>query len=418
MTRRGGLLAVLALLACGRADTASPATPAPPLVLVGLDGFRHDYLDRAPAVHLRRLAAAGVRAERLVPVFPTKTFPALYSIVTGLTPDRHGIVANVMEDPALGRFRISDSTAVGDPRWWGGEPIWVTAIRQGRPAAAMFWPGSEAPIAGVRPTEWHRFDGTLPYAERVDRVLEWLARPPGRVPAIAMLYLEGVDAAGHRHGPDAPATDAAIAEVDRAVGRLLDGLDRLGPAGRVNLLVVSDHGMTGIDPARVVYLDDYVDTAAAAVVDLGPVTTLAPAAGRLAEVRERLRGAHPALTVYRREDLPAAWRFGTHPRIPPLVAVASPGWSVALRGRGPPADRGNHGYDPAADAMGGILVAAGPAFPAGRRAPPVQAIHLYELMAALMRIEPAPGEGRLDSIPAVLRPGRSVRESSASGSGP
>lgn len=138
------------------------AQQAPRVLLIGLDGFRADYLERPAALHLRALAARGVRAERMIPAFPSKTFPNHYSIVTGLAPEHHGIVANAMRDPALGLFRLSDRTAVQTSGWWGGEPIWVTAERQGRRAATYFWPGSEAAIGGVRPSWWYPYDGTRP----------------------------------------------------------------------------------------------------------------------------------------------------------------------------------------------------------------------------------------------------------------
>ena len=161
MSRALRVAALVALVAapwaCGApADTnvAAVSTPSPRVLLISFDGFRADYVDRPNAINLRRLAARGVRAERLIPVFPSKTFPNHYTLVTGLTPEHHGIIANVMRDPALGTFRTDDTLAVWEPRWWGGEPIWVTAEKQGRRTATYFWPGSEAAIGGVRPT-WH-----------------------------------------------------------------------------------------------------------------------------------------------------------------------------------------------------------------------------------------------------------------------
>src|SRR5512146_1576190 len=143
------------LIACAKAP--APAPPAPvrarapigreAVLLVSIDGFRADYLDRPEAARLRSLAAQGVRARWLTPVFPSKTFPNHYSIVTGLYPEHHGIVSNTIRDPKTGRwFRISDARAVRDSSWWGGEPVWVTAVKQGLRSASFFWPGSESAI--------------------------------------------------------------------------------------------------------------------------------------------------------------------------------------------------------------------------------------------------------------------------------
>ena len=62
----------------------------PYVVLVSFDGFRPDYLDRFPTPSFDRLAEAGARAA-LIPAFPSLTFPAHYSIATGLYPEHHGI---------------------------------------------------------------------------------------------------------------------------------------------------------------------------------------------------------------------------------------------------------------------------------------------------------------------------------------
>ena len=174
----------------------------PIVVLISFDGWRWDYIDRAEVPHLRALAARGVRADGLIPAFPSKTFPNHYTLVTGLYPERHGIVSNVIVDPGFPeRFTMTSQTAK-TARWWGGEPLWNTAMLQGRRAASMFWPGSEAPIGGLRPTYWRPYNEAMPNAARVAQVLEWLALPADRQPAFITLYFSDVDTAGHAHGPD------------------------------------------------------------------------------------------------------------------------------------------------------------------------------------------------------------------------
>jgi len=395
------LLATVALLGCSAPRTGPDDLPL--VVLIGIDGFRADYLDRPAAVTLRTLAAGGVRAERLVPVFPTKTFPNFYTIATGLYPAHHGIVANTMRDSSLGEFSISDRTAVENGRWWGGEPIWVTAMRAGYRATAMFWPGSEADVAGLRPTEWRRFSKDKGYSERVDEVLGWLARKPPERPVVTTLYFDGVDAAGHRFGPESPNVDSAIANVDSALDRFLRGLDSLGLARKANLVIVSDHGMAELSPDRVIYLDSCLDTTAAEVVDLAPVTTINPKSGAEETVYRRLRACHSHLAVYRAEELPGRLHFGAHPRIPPIVAIADVGWSLRWRRAGPLTDLGNHGFDPEDSSMAGLFVAAGPAFRSGLVIPAFGNRHVYPLLAHLIGLDPAPSDGSLDSTRAALR---------------
>ncbi|MHB1327073.1 MAG: alkaline phosphatase family protein [Gemmatimonadales bacterium] len=377
------------------------------VLLIALDGFHSNDLERPGVVRLRKLAAQGVRGEALIPVFPTKTFPNLFTLATGLYPEHHGIVGSVMIDARLGRFTAADTAVNRKPEWWSAaEPIWITAERQGRRAATMFWVGSEIAYRGRRPSYWRDFDLRVTERQRVQQVLTWLDLPTSERPVLITLYLNGVDVAGHRYGPDHPAVDSAAAALDAAIGVLLDGLAERGLTGRTDLVVVSDHGMTAISPDRVIYLDDYVALAPSEIVDLEPVTTLDPAPGRRKAVYQALQRAHPHLTVYRREDMPQRFRFRNHPRISPLIAMADPGWTIGTRERWktrPVTNRGNHGYDNLLPSMAGIFIGVGPSFREGAVVPSFQSVHIYELMARLLAVHPARNDGHRDSVAAVLR---------------
>jgi predicted AlkP superfamily pyrophosphatase or phosphodiesterase len=377
-----------------------------PLILVSLDGFHPDYLDRGLTPTLQRLADDGVRARWLTPSFPTKTFPSHYTMVTGLVPDRHGIVDNTMVDATLGRFAVHDRAAVGDGRWWGGEPIWVGARRAGLRSATLFWPGSEAAIDGIRPNDWQRYDVAMRPEARVDQVLAWLERSPRRRPHLVTLYLEGIDSAGHAHGPDSPQVDAALAEADAMLARLLEGLARLGLAESANLVIVSDHGMAALDPEQRLLLDDLVDPALVEVVSLSEIFSVNPRPGQDAAVAAALLPPREGLDCYRREATPAAWDYGRHPRVPAFVCQLQEGWRI---GRNEPfnpwpgrsaGNRGAHGFDPASPSMRALFVAHGPAFRQGLLVDPFANVHVYPLLAALLGIEAAPGDGD----PAVTAP--------------
>ena len=380
-----------------------PTAATPAVVLVSIDGFRWDYLDRGITPELARIAERGVRADALRPAFPTKTFPNHYSIVTGLLPGHHGIVGNRFRAPDVGRFfSMSNRESQRDPRFWLGTPIWVVAEREGLRTAPYFWPGSEADIGGIRPTWWVPYDQATPDTARIRQVLDWLALPLDQGPAFVTLYFSLVDAAGHDYGPVAPETDRAIAEADRLVGLLDAGLEQLGRP--VNLMLVSDHGMAATSPDQVVWLDDLVRGTWLDADETSPVLMAWPRAGMEDSLLTGLRRS-PHLTVYRRSELPARWELAESPRVAPVVAVAEKGWSIAWRpgpGQPPWSLRGAHGYDDTLPSMGGLFLARGPAFCEGVRVPAFRNVHLYPLLAHLLGVTAPASDGSLDSVRAFL----------------
>lgn len=403
------VLVATATLACaGRTGVpgADPAAPGPSVLLVSIDGFRADYLDGDVAPNLARVAETGVRAEALIPSFPTKTFPNHYTIVTGLRPDHHGLVANNMWDPDMqAGYGLGDREAVGNADWYGGEPIWVTAERRGMVTAPLFWPGSEAPIGGTRPTHWMHYDGEMPHAERVDWVLDRLEGLDTAPARFATLYFDDVDVAGHVHGPDAPETRTAVARVDSTIGGLMAELASRG-LDQVNVIIVSDHGMSQLSRDRVIFLDDYVDPASTNVVDWSPVLAIWPAPDETADVYEALHGRHPHLAVFRPDEIPEGFHFGTHDRVAPVIGIADPGWSVTTRDyfdRNPERfDGGNHGYDHRSVDMRALFVATGPAFRAGVVIPAFPNVDVYELMIAVLGLSRSPGDGQLARVAGAL----------------
>jgi predicted AlkP superfamily pyrophosphatase or phosphodiesterase len=415
MSRNNFGAALLACLACAAAcaprhvaaPVAAAAAPKQSLLLISIDGFRWDYFNRPGAANLRALAAHGVHAERMVPSFPSVTFPNHYTIVTGLLPDHHGIISNAMVDPVLGRFGIGDNPAVRDGRWWGGEPIWNTAELQHERAAPMSWPGSEAPIGGMRPSWWKKFDASLSRAAKVREVLALLALPPDSAPRLITQYFSEVDHFGHLSGPDSPQIDSAITQVDSAVGAIVDGITRMHLEGRVNVIVVADHGMAAISPSRVVFLDDYISLDSVDVIEWGAYGLIAPKAGSDRYVYDHLHGANPHLAVYRKAEIPARFHYGANPRVPAVFALADEGWTVSSHARydrNPSrAGGGEHGYDNTLPVMGALFIASGPAFKSGLVVKPFQNIHVYDLMAHILGLRPAPNDGSLDSTSAMLR---------------
>src|SRR6202012_2261456 len=228
------------------------------VVLVSLDGFRWDYAKRDGAEHLLALGKQGVWApEGMIPSFPSLTFPNHYTIVTGLYPEHHGLVANGFYDATKqARYNIGDAAAVTDGSWYSGTPLWSLAESQGMRTACFFWPGSEAKIAGYQPTYYLRFDNKIDENARIDQVISWLHLPPANRPHFITLYYNEPDHSGHEHGPDAPETKAAALKVDKLIGRLKEGLDATGL--HVDLVVVSDHGMAKVQGDWIT-LDKFAD---------------------------------------------------------------------------------------------------------------------------------------------------------------
>ncbi len=323
--------------------------------------------------------------------------------------ENHGLVGNRFWDSEKGGFySMSNREVVEDGSWYRGEPIWVTAERQGMVSAAYYFVGTEADVGGVSPTHWYRFDASVPNRERVEKVLEWLALPPDRRPHLLTLYFEDLDNAGHRYGPGSRQVRDAVAGVDRELGRLLDGIDALPHGDQVNVIVVSDHGMIRIDPDQIQRLD--MDAfPGVRLVTSGPYASLIVedgSADRAAQIRDSLRVLLPESDVWLREEVPERLHYSADPRIGDIVILASPGATVVPNGWRGPSEPYTHGWDNQAMGMGAIFLARGPGIKAGSRIEAFESVHVYPLMARLLGLTPNPeADGRLEVLAPILRKG-------------
>jgi predicted AlkP superfamily pyrophosphatase or phosphodiesterase len=400
-------LSILGTLSAGSLFASQPQAPTPPLILISLDGFRWDYCARYPGEtpNLRRLIADGVTARRLTPVFPSNTFPNHYSLATGLYPAHHGIINNDMLDASTGEvFGYRNPGANRNPRWWGGEPVWITAVRQGRKSACYFWVGSETEVHGLRPTFWFPYNYSVPFAQRLDTVIGWLRLPANERPALVTFYLEETNGAGHAFGPDSPELAAAVKLLDGHVGAMVARLQSENITA--NFVIVSDHGMTGCDAVRVVVLDDYIDPATVQIDFTGSVAGLRAPGGDASALVARLAPI-PHVRVLRTEDLPAGWHVGPSPRTPTVWMLPDAGWHVLRRAEFERYRsrflKGDHGYDPQLEAMGAVFIAQGPSFKSGVTIDAVENVHVYNLLCAALGLVPAPNDGDDRLVRAVLR---------------
>ncbi len=356
------------------------------LLLVSIDGFRWDYMDIYPTPALHALAARGVKADALLPVFPTLTFPNHYSIATGLYPQNHGLVANTFPDRDSGDWYVyKRKESAQDGRWYGGEPIWVAAKKAGMNTAAFFFVGSEAPIQGLLPDRWNAYDKSISGDERVTQVLHWLAEPEAQRPQMITLYFDDVDDHSHWSGIGSADAVAAINRVDGYVQRLLDGIDALPYADRVSLVLVSDHGQGSYTHAdKPFVLAGQFDLQGITPVDGGSYLFLyfdVADVPRVTALQDAINQAWDCGTAYRPDDAPAAWRIGDNPRFPDLILMPEPGCAVLSSMKMVyKLDPGDHGWAPEDPDMHGIFIAAGPGIPAGLRIPALRNVDVFPLL--------------------------------------
>lgn len=379
----------------------------PTLILVSIDGFRWDYPTRYRMPALERIISEGVKADALIPVFPTLTFPNHYSIATGLYPSRHGLVGNRF--PSVDRQRLyslSDRKAVEDGSWYAGEPIWVAAERAGMVSAAFFFVGTEAAVDGIRPSHWRSFDASIAGEQRVDQALAWLAMPAARRPHLITLYFEDVDAASHEHGVDSEQNREAVARIDNYLQRLLDGIGDSPIAAEVTLVIVSDHGQRAYnDDAEPFVIDDVVDLTGVQSVDHGPVSFLyfdKPDIVRAEEMASRINDRWGQGQAIVRQHAPPRWQLNNSERVADVIAQADPGAAVAAsRDYLPSLSAGDHGWAPEEKDMHGIFIASGPRLPRGKNINALSAVDVYPL---LLKILDLPQRGPLDGDPSRLLP--------------
>ena len=397
-----GVAAVLAwCLACAPSaprTSASAARARPYVLLVSLDAFRHDYLDRYRMPALDSIARAGIRAEALVPPFPSKTFPSHYTIATGLYPGHHGIIGNNFYDRASDRwFRVKDTAAIRDGRWYGGEPIWVAAERDGVKTAVYFWPGSEADVKGVRPTYWKHYSASVPDSQRVDESAAWLRLPGAARPHFLMLYLSDVDDTTHRYGPETAHTAVAVASLQRALARLFDSVAAMPLHDSLDVVVLSDHGMADAPSSQTIailplLLAAGIDTSRVRLGDNGPTMSIW-FGGDDALARRAVDALGTRLTharAYVRGATPERWHLDGNPRGGDAIVVADLGYVVVKGATDRFLDTGTHGWDPSYPEMHGIFLAAGPQVRRAGRIPAFDNVHVFPFLAALLGLEHVP----------------------------
>ena len=377
--------------------------PKPCVIMLSLDGFRSNYPDMVHLATFDSLARVGVRAEYLKPAFPSITFPNHYTLATGLYPDNHGIVANSFYDPKSGKhYSIGDRSAVEDASFYGGEPLWVTAEKQGVRTASFFWVGSEAPISGIYPSYWKKYDQKVSFSDRIGTVMSWLSLPEDKRPQLILLYYHEPDASGHQYGPESEEVKKCLVDLDHKLAEFTGKLKQLPCFSGIDFIVVSDHGMEATNRIRSVNLSDYLDTAWFSHIKGSSPVLMFKAKGENTQKAFNALKLIPHCRIWKSDEMPHELHYGKNPRTLDFVLLAENGWSIKLRDD----DRipaGSHGYDPDDKKMPAIFYASGPSFKTGYAAKGINTIDIYPLITRLLNIRPVSVDGKLERVKDMLR---------------
>eukprot|EP00249_Psilotum_nudum_P023266 c28811_g1_i1 orf=707-2356(-) len=380
---------------------------SPVVILISSDGFRWGYNLKVPTPNLDRLRLNGTEAEPgMIPVYPTLTFPNHYSIATGLYPAWHGIIGNSFSNP---NYSSNDKFYQGniDPKWWLGEPLWQTVVKNGLKAATYFWPGSDV-SKGV----WNctlpycrHYNGSVPYEERVDTILGYFDLPPSQRPSFITLYFEEPDHTGHTTGPDDPHINEAVSRIDGILGRLINGLEQRGVFDDVTLILVGDHGMVSTCDKKLIFLEDFshwLSIPPRWVDSVTPVLAIRPPPGvdlkgictniTMALNSGKVRNGQ-FLKVYLKEDLPARLHYSVGDRIQPIIGIVDEGYKMEKKSSNIKECGGAHGYDNEHLSMRTIFIGHGPQFARGRKIPSFINVELYNVIVAILGVTGAPNNG-------------------------
>jgi len=371
-------------------------------IIVSLDGFRWDYPQMYDTPNLQKIARKGVRAQSMQPAFPASTFPMHYTLATGLVPDKHGIIDNSFWDTQRNvQYSMGETVTRNNPAYYGGEPIWITAQKQGVKTANIYWPGSDIPIQDTYPDDYKRWESAprLNFAQRIDTVAAWLHRPKNLRPRLIMLYFDEPDGTGHRHGPESEQTGRQVQYLDSLIGILMKKIKQSPMSGRVNLIVTSDHGMAETDFERTVRIFDYLKPSwFERIAGSNPSQIFTCEDCRDSVLTALANAEH--ISAYRKEDMPPHLNYGTNRNIGDVVVIPDCGWQFTNAAH---SQLGGHGYASECLDMHVIFYACGPAFKRNYRHTVIHNTDIYPLLAQLLGIKPAPSDGDFERVKSMLK---------------
>lgn len=383
----------------------------PYVILISLDGFRWDYVEKYKPPHLTNFINNGTKAESLIPSFPSKTFPNHYTIATGMYPDKHGIIGNLFYNYKKDQtYSIGDRKTVEDGTFYGGTPIWVLADKAKMVTASFFFVGSEADVQGIRPTYYKRYDGRIQNEDRVKQAQEWLVMPPNERPHLITMYFSDMDGTGHRYGPsNEEKIYERLLELDTVLGQLFKGVDESELP--VNIIIVSDHGMTNQLISKFIPIESLTNDKLFLTINNGAIVNIHPKDETQTDsVFNLLKSQEEHFKVYKTENTPGFEYtpknrdWGTIQLIPDFGYYFSKTESIERHKKFNNTISGVHGFNPNFKDMHGIFYANGPAFKNDYTTPSVKNIHIYPLICEILGLEiPSDIDGKLIELQNILK---------------
>lgn len=374
------------------------------VVILSLDGFRADYIEKYNAKNIKKIAKNGVRIKRMTASNPTKTFPNHYTLATGLYPDNHGLVGNSFYSPKLDKkYSLSDRKSIENGDFYGGEPIWNTVKKAGLRTASYFWVGTEAKINGMQPDIWKKYNSKVTFEQRIDSTLIWLQLPIKKRPRLVMLYYNEPDSSGHRYGPNSKEVENQVNYVDEQVGNLYKRLMKLPIAKNINFILVSDHGMRSISEDKQIILEDYIKKDwILGVYGSNPVYTIRAKKDKVQTIYEKLK-KNKKIHVYKRGKAPKRYNLGNHPRTNDLIIIGKKGYSVFATNAEGRHFGGTHGYLNCDKEMDAIFVASGNMFKQNYTKKRIKNIDVYNIVTHILGIKPAKNDGDFNRVKSLFK---------------
>ncbi len=378
----------LALIKENRPDKIN----SPYVVMISIDGFRHDYIDLYSPPFLSSIQNKGFRAKSLEPIFPSKTFPNHYSLITGMYSDKHKLVANRFHDPERQQDYLLGSSTTRDGSWYAGEPLWTSVKKQGLLSASYFWVGSDANIQNSYPSYYFPYNHGTPNQERTKQIVQWLKMPESTRPHLLTLYFSIVDSAGHRYGPRSTQVKEAVLEVDRLISDMVTQINDLNLP--VNFVIVSDHGMKTINPKKAIFVGDYLKSEKVFFHEQGPLTLGYFKKGTSKNEKKKIYKhltSIPNTKLYKRENRPKRWHYSKLARQGDFLLLTKDGSYIfpmqrpkEFKGK----TGGTHGYDPKdSPEMNGIFLSFGPKVKHEGIVPQTKNINVYPYVMKLLDLE-------------------------------
>ena len=415
------IIGIVSIISCDRktyntvssivTENSKASSKKPYLILISLDGFRWDYVEKYKPPHLINFIKNGINSESLIPSFPTKTFPNHYTIATGMYPDKHGIIANSFYsyDKDM-TYRIRDREKVEDGSFYGGNPIWIQANRSNMVTASYFFVGTEANIQGLKPTYYYRFDNSVKNEVRVNQAIDWLKLPPKKRPHLITMYFSDMDDTGHKYGTkNDEELKKTLFELDKQLGVLFKGIEKTGLP--VNIIIVSDHGMSTVPISKFIAIEKIENDSLYTSIDNGAIVNIHPNnKNQIDSIYTYLKKKESNFKVYKTENtpgfeyIPKNKNWGAIQILPDFGYYFSSTKGIESRKKHTNTSFGVHGYDQKHKDMHGIFYANGPAFKKAHRTPSIKNIHIYPLMCKILGLEvPSNIDGNLNQIKNVLK---------------